>query len=60
MNRFVITGLALLSLISSCKKSDKEDVLCDDAILNLCNTTKNEIVVYGIGTNQVTDTLFPG
>lgn len=53
--------LIVLSIAAfSCKNEKYENVTCDNAQLNLCNRTRDELVVYGWGTNYVTDTLFPG
>lgn len=52
--------LFFLFLLSSCSKNDKEDVQCDNAILNICNPTSNQIVIYSWNSNSLRDTLFPG
>ena len=53
--------IVLLSVIFSCKKEEApEDVFCENGQLDLCNSTTDQIVVYAWGSNQVSDTLFPG
>lgn len=59
MRNFILVGLVFLFLYS-CKKDEVEDVICDNAQINLCNNTTDKIFVYGFNINQVTDTLFPG
>ena len=49
-----------LFILASCTKNDKEDVRCDNGILNICNPTANQIVLYSWNNNSLRDTLFPG
>lgn len=57
---YLMGSLLIFSLLSCEKEEAPEDVLCDNAQLNICNPTSDQIVVYGWNSNQVTDTLFPG
>lgn len=45
-------------ILFSCKKED--DISCDNALLQICNTTTNQMVLYGWNTNVLEDTIFPG
>lgn len=56
----IVFPILLLILISSCRKEEFQDEECDNAQINLCNNSTNGIFIYGWGTNQATDTLFPG
>lgn len=54
-----IYSLFILSIVLfSCNK--EEDISCSNAELQICNTTTNQVVLYGWNTNQLEDTIFPG